>query len=312
MKRTLATMSLSLLLIPALVAQDDSIVDKIVKEGRENSKVMSHLEQLTVKGGPRLTTSDRCVKECEWAKEQLEQWGLKATLDEWNQSAKEAGKKPTFNVGFNRGAWSAKMTAPEEMDIVCTTAAWTPGTNGPQAGHAVIAPADEDEAAALGEKLKGAWVVVSGRPKGSALTKCEELGALGFLRTAGGEVLQGGGSAPASMDRIPKRVNITLIASQYKKILALLKDKNEVKLTFDIKNEFVENPKCYNVIADIVGSEKPDEYVVVGGHIDSWDGAQGATDNGTGASTTLEAARILAAVGAKPKRTIRFMLWSGE
>src|SRR5262249_11552950 len=78
-------------------------------------------------------------------------------------------------------------------------------------------------------------------------------------------------------------------------------------------NRFVQGPiPQYNVIADLVGTEKPDEYVIVGGHLDSWDGAQGTVDNGTGSATTLEAARLLAAVGAKPKRTIRFMLWSGE
>ena len=68
----------------------------------------------------------------------------------------------------------------------------------------------------------------------------------------------------------------------------------------------------YNVIADLVGTEKPDEYVYVGGHIDSWDGAQGTVDNGTGVATTIEAARLLVLAGAKPKRTIRFALWSGE
>ncbi len=52
--------------------------------------------------------------------------------------------------------------------------------------------------------------------------------------------------------------------------------------------------------------------VIVGGHIDSWDGATGATDNGAGCATTMEAARILIASGVRPKRTIRFMLWSGE
>ena len=55
-----------------------------------------------------------------------------------------------------------------------------------------------------------------------------------------------------------------------------------------------------------------DEVVIVGGHLDSWDGATGATDNGTGVATTLEAARLLAASGARPRRTIRFVLWSGE
>jgi Zn-dependent M28 family amino/carboxypeptidase len=70
----------------------------------------------------------------------------------------------------------------------------------------------------------------------------------------------------------------------------------------------------YNVVAEIKGSEKPDEVVIVSGHLDSWDGpgSQGALDNGTGSCTAIEAARILSAVKAKPKRTIRFILWTGE
>ena len=84
-------------------------------------------------------------------------------------------------------------------------------------------------------------------------------------------------------------------------------------LEFDIRNYFKKGPiPLYNVIADIPGTEFPDEYVIVGGHIDSWDGATGTTDNGTGCATTLEAARILMKSGVKPRRTIRFMLWSGE
>jgi len=63
-----------------------------------------------------------------------------------------------------------------------------------------------------------------------------------------------------------------------------------------------------------VGTEFPDEVIIISAHLDSWDGpgSEGSTDNGTGSSVTLEAARILAAVGAKPKRTIRFVNWTGE
>jgi Zn-dependent M28 family amino/carboxypeptidase len=67
-----------------------------------------------------------------------------------------------------------------------------------------------------------------------------------------------------------------------------------------------------NVVADIPGTEKPDEFVLVGGHLDSWDGATGAIDDGSGCVTAMEAARLLMAVGARPKRTIRIVLWSGE
>ena len=68
----------------------------------------------------------------------------------------------------------------------------------------------------------------------------------------------------------------------------------------------------FNTIAEIKGVEKPNEYVVLSAHFDSWDGGQGATDNGTGTLTMMEAMRILKASGLKPKRTIRIGLWSGE
>lgn len=68
----------------------------------------------------------------------------------------------------------------------------------------------------------------------------------------------------------------------------------------------------HNVVADIVGSTKPDEYVIVGAHLDSWDHAHGATDNAAGSAAVMEAARLIAASGVKPARTIRFILFTGE
>ena len=106
---------------------------------------------------------------------------------------------------------------------------------------------------------------------------------------------------------------MTLLRKQFDEIAGWVKEGKPVTLEFDIRNYFKKGPiKLYNVIADIPGTEKPDEYVIIGGHIDSWDGATGTTDNGTGIATTLEAARILKKAGVKPRRTIRFMLWSGE
>ena len=107
--------------------------------------------------------------------------------------------------------------------------------------------------------------------------------------------------------------SINLLKADYDDVVKRLKEDKPVVLEFDVRNYFKKGPiPLYNVIADIPGSEKPDEYVIVGGHIDSWDGATGTVDNGTGCATTLEAARILMKSGVKPKKTIRFMLWSGE
>jgi Zn-dependent M28 family amino/carboxypeptidase len=85
------------------------------------------------------------------------------------------------------------------------------------------------------------------------------------------------------------------------------------RVEVEISNKLTPGPiPVYNTIGEIRGSEKPDEYVILGAHIDSWDLGQGTTDNGTGTCVVLEAARILSKSGIKPKRTIRFCLFSGE
>jgi len=99
----------------------------------------------------------------------------------------------------------------------------------------------------------------------------------------------------------------------YGRIWRLLDDKRPVELEFDIVNRsYPEGRTAYNVVAEIPGSDKADEVVMLGGHLDSWHAATGSTDNAIGCSVMMEAARILTAVGVKPRRTIRVALWSGE
>jgi len=86
-----------------------------------------------------------------------------------------------------------------------------------------------------------------------------------------------------------------------------------VTLTANLRNTFSEKPAPVAItVAEIKGSELPDERVIIGGHLDSWDLGQGALDNGTGAMAVLEAARALHALGWTPKRTITFVLFTGE
>ena len=99
----------------------------------------------------------------------------------------------------------------------------------------------------------------------------------------------------------------------YGRISRLLADKRQVELEFEIVNRsYPEGRTSYNVIAEIPGSDKADEVVMLGGHLDSWHAATGATDNAIGCAVMMEAVRILTAIGAKPRRTIRVALWSGE
>lgn len=110
-------------------------------------------------------------------------------------------------------------------------------------------------------------------------------------------------------------LDIALGLEDYNMIIRLLKNNSPVKLDLDVETKFyTDDTKGYNVIGEIKGTDSKlkDEIVMVGGHLDSWHGSTGATDNAAGSSVMMEAMRILKKVGITPKRTIRIALWSGE
>ena len=99
----------------------------------------------------------------------------------------------------------------------------------------------------------------------------------------------------------------------YGRLARLMADGRTIELEINIVNRtYPEGATAYNVVAEIPGSDKAQEVVMLGGHIDSWHAATGATDNAIGCATMMEAIRILQAIGVKPRRTIRLALWSGE
>jgi carboxypeptidase Q len=106
---------------------------------------------------------------------------------------------------------------------------------------------------------------------------------------------------------------VVLRSEDYGRISRILADGTPVELEFTIVNKiYPEGKTSYNAIAEIPGTDKKQEVVMLGGHLDSWHAATGATDNAIGCAVMMEAARILKAIGVKPRRTIRVALWSGE
>lgn len=113
----------------------------------------------------------------------------------------------------------------------------------------------------------------------------------------------------------PEKVLPTVVLrnEDYGRIARTLADGAPITLEFKIVNRFYpEGKTSYNTIAEIPGSDKKDEVIMLGGHLDSWHSATGATDNAIGCAMMMEAVRILKALGVKPRRTIRVALWSGE
>lgn len=318
----LATLAFPLLLVP--VQEGAESVDPVLAEHRANAavvldiaqtdnRVQQHLRYLTTVIGPRLTGSHNLAEAQHWAVRTLRSYGLNARRERWGEVA----------VGFNRGPWSGSMIVGDgPVDLVFNTMAWSAGTDGPERGRAVLWPGSQEELDAVIPMLDGAWLVErrwgrGERPGGDLRDAIQEAiqnaNLLGRVTGVNGDRLNTSGRVPKDWESIPTEPRINLRGDFYSDLLERLKNGEELELEFDVQNTFVRGPvPQYNVIADLVGSEFPDEYVVVGGHLDSWDGAQGTVDNGTGASSTIEAARLLAASGIRPKRTIRFMLYSGE
>jgi hypothetical protein len=131
--------------------------------------------------------------------------------------------------------------------------------------------------------------------------------------TDGTVFVSNGGSY--AKDAVESPAMVMLSSDDYLRLQRLADAGIKVELEADVKTEFFTNDmQGYNVVAEIPGTDPTlkDELVMLGGHLDSWHGATGATDNAAGCAVMMEAVRILKAVGVQPRRTIRIVLWSGE
>lgn len=296
-------------------ADDSALVARLIELSGRDNRVQDHLRHLSLSIGPRLTSSHNLASAQQWALDQFKGFGLEANLERWGE----------FPVGFDRGPFRGSIVGSDAAPFEFTTMAWTAGTNGPKRGRVLIKPETEAQLNAVRSQLAGAWLVNrvyekgAERPKLSKEAKEMITAAIaaediaGDIRSGGRELVITDGNYRISWDKLPKGTHVIMRGDQLKDLSERVDKGEEIEVEFDIDNRFYEGPvPQYNVIADIRGSELPDEYVIVGGHLDSWDGAQGTVDNGTGCATTIEAARLLMASGARPKRTIRFILWSGE
>jgi carboxypeptidase Q len=106
---------------------------------------------------------------------------------------------------------------------------------------------------------------------------------------------------------------MVLSIEQYNRIARMLEAGEHVRMSVNLEAQFLDrDPMAYNTVAEIPGTDLKDEVVMLGGHMDSWHGGTGATDNGAGVAVAMEAVRILRALNLQPRRTIRIALWSGE
>jgi cyclophilin family peptidyl-prolyl cis-trans isomerase len=305
--------SLNIFLFLTIIAggQNDPVVDKIIGLGKTDNKVMEHIDYLTNRFGDRLTGSDGFYSACTWAVSTMRSWGMIAEMQEAGEMA----------VGFNRGPWFGKMIIPKEIALDFGTPSYTSGTKGCQKGHVILSPATVAEFQTVKDSIKGAWVLIDGVNTGWPRDRGGETELIRLIREAGALGTIQLSTFPIrllyhkvdSWENLPTLPDIKLIDKQYNEIKELLSKGERVILEFDIRNYFRPGPiKYHNVIGWIPGTEYPDEYVILGGHLDGFDGASGAIDNASGATVAMEAARLILTAGGRPKRTIMVHLWAGE
>lgn len=316
---------------PGIDPETHATTRKILEEIDKHSQLMPNLEYLCDMIGPRLTGSPKMNQASLWTQSKFREYGLDAKLEGWKIAR-----------AWKRGTATGRVVAPTEQRLLLESAGWSPSTNGPVRGPVVFPRGDEvADVASYKGKLKGAWVItepvsVHVPPNRMAHAPAHdddedavdtpgelafreafdalmiEEGAAGYLRDSEKEhglIRMAGSSDDFTPSRFPEAF---LTTESYGLIWRLLKH-GPVEVEIDLKNEFSPGEvQVFNTVAELRGAEKPDEVVILGGHLDSWDLGTGATDNGTGCMAVLEAARALKAAGARPRRTIRFVLFAGE
>jgi len=330
---------------------DLQAIYKIKEEGLQRSKVMEITSYLTDVYGPRLTGSPNIRAAGDWAVKEMTTWGLaNAKLEPWGQFGRGwtndrfVGHMLSPTVSPLIGA--AKPWTPgtngvvkaEAVLAVLATDAELESFKGKLRGKFVLTmparavPARFDplgrrytdtELADLARQPVGGGRGGRGgpggqQPAGFAQRRTAFLvseGVAGTVETSNGDggtiFVQSGGSRNASDP--PTVPQVVIAVEHYNRIVRILEKRIPVTLEFEIKNTFYDSDlTAFNVVAELPGTDRADELVMVGAHFDSWASGTGATDNAAGSAVMMEALRILKVTGLRLRRTVRIALWSGE
>ena len=314
------------------------MIARMRAEALAHSRAVEYFNHLTNVIGPRLTGSPAHRDAAEYVRAQLAGVGAQnAHLEAF-----------PFGRGWSLEKLTAEMIAPRYFPLEAYPEAWTPGTKGVVTGAPIyLGDKTAAEIEAMGEKLRGA-IILPARPQTTFIVRdrvqpatsdtnvrsgappminapaatpirtmqpiLQKYGAAAVLRPSQGQhgtmfVL---GSQRTTNDATP---SLIVEAEHYNMLVRAVQAGTPVQLRLELAvRYYTSDTNTYNVVAEIPGEDPVlrNEVVLLGGHLDSWHSATGATDNADAVASLIEAMRILKAVGAHPKRTIRLAIWSGE
>ncbi len=326
-----------------LAGQEDPVVQRIIELGTTDNQVMKWADYATNRFGGRLTGSDAYTNAAEWALWQFKEWGVEAYLDEVGEVSVGFNRGPWFGkmvvpeekaLYFGTPSFTAGTEGVQRGRVVILQAdpfsipGRRPSPEDVEAKRGAVEEAIA-EVKADPSKFDGAWVLIAGENSGFGrdgrrntpeysdsqlmppLTRTlVDVGALGTIQRSGDPIKILDGHV-VSWDQLPDLPDIKLLDTQYDEIRSMVEVGEEVELQFDIRNWFKMGPITYhNIVGVIPGTTYPDEYVILGGHFDSFDGGTGGVDDGSGFSPGMEALRLIKEAGGAPKRSIAMILFA--
>lgn len=320
--KTIASMSVLLLvtLVSASSAQHDP---ELEREARNLTGTvfagpsMDALRKLCDQIGPRVTGTKAYKDAADWAAAQFRASGIeKVRLEPF-----------TIPSGWQRGWAQSQIYSPIQRRLHLETVSWTPSTppGGVKGEITVITDLSESALRSKAGEIRDRIV----------LFDTERVFADGFNRTYARLIASYplfkslGARALVLDDTVPNNVlgdwldidngkaeiqplPIAEIGMEDYRLLRRLLEDGPVTIGFEYQNQITGPTQVSNVVAEIRGSKKPDEWILIGAHLDSWDLATGCQDNGTGSVMVLEVAKSFAALPHPPERSVRFVLWTGE
>ncbi len=314
-----------ILFFQASKAQDSLMLRKIYDEALVKGQCYENLKYLCKQIGPRLSGSANAQKAVDWGKKLMDSYGFdKVFLQEcmvphWVRGQKEIGKI---------------INGKTEINVPICALGMSPGTPANGIKAKILEVKSLAELATIGEsQIKGKIIffnrpfdqkfIETGKAYGTAgdqrfagPAEAAKYGAVGVIVRSLSSTLDdyphtGTTVFPEGSKKIPAAAISTKAANQLSNLLRL-KKLPQIEFYFKQNCQLLPDVKSYNVVGEITGNEKPNEFITVGGHLDSWDLAEGAHDDGTGVVQGLEVLRIYKSLGIKPKHSIRAVMFMNE
>lgn len=332
-----------MLLLGGKVQAQTEVIQAIIKEANENSQLEVLAHELLDGVGPRLVGSPQMQKAHDWAVSQYESWGISARNEKWGEwrgwergithidmvapwtrslSGMQLAWSPASPQG---GAQGEVVVLPDFADSVAFQK-WLPTVKGKYV--MISAPqitgrpdynwekwATEESFEKMKEARSAsdiAWqerLRKTGKNRQALPLALEEAGALGIITSYWSRAFGANKIFSASTKKVP---TVDLSLEDYGMLFRLAESGKKPQIHLNAQSKETGVQPTFNTIAEIKGTEKPDEYVMLSAHFDSWDGGTGATDNGTGTILMMEVMRILKKVYPNPKRTILVGHWGSE